>query len=224
MRYLISLSGGLDSCVTLAHVMRNMCQDDDEVGVVTFDYGSKHNPYERLAAGAIASHYRLSQSHLLLDLREIGASIFRSHLMAEGGEIPEGHYEAPSMKQTVVPGRNLLFISILAAMSESWGYDAVVLGTHSGDHHIYPDCRPAFLDAARMAVLQSTEGRVTLVAPFTHLTKGQIVSIGNDLQAPFHLARTCYKDQALACGKCGACTERMEAFRENGLPDPVAYA
>lgn len=215
-RIVLSLSGGMDSTALLSHLL----SVDMEVVPFSFSYGSKHNAYENVAARAVAKHYGL-------ELREVDLSGvmkgFRSNLLADGGDIPEGHYEAESMKLTVVPCRNLIFLAVLAGHAESLGCQAVALGVHKGDHHIYPDCRPEFMWAAGSAVTRATDDKVILLAPFLNSDKAEICSIGLAHGAPFHLTRTCYKQQEIACGKCGSCQERREAFAKNGAQDPLPY-
>ena len=137
--------------------------------------------------------------------------------------LPEGHYAEESMRQTVIPGRNMIFLSILAGIAESVGAQYVFIGTHAGDHFIYPDCRPAFLMSMDHAVRLSSEGKVEIRAPFVDVSKVAIVAEGIRLKTPFNLTWTCYKGHRIACGKCGSCQERLEAFKANNFIDPVTY-
>ena len=218
MKTVISLSGGLDSGVMLGMLMAL----GHEVHAVTFDYGSKHGQYEIDAAKRLVAFYMVP--HQVIDVRGIFAGFNSALLKVDGRPIPEGHYEDKSMSLTVVPGRNMIFASILAGLAESLGYDAVSLGIHAGDHAIYPDCRPGFKAAMNKAIGAATEYKVDLYAPFLEMSKGQIVAEGLEYNIPFRLTRTCYKDQPLPCGKCGSCTERLEAFAFAGIQDPVDYA
>lgn len=213
---LVSLSGGLDSAVTLAKAL----DECEEVKVVNFVYGSKHNSYEDAAAFKLTCHYKVERFRI--DLCGV-MQHFKSNLLKSGEAIPEGHYEAESMRQTVVPGRNLIFTSILAGLAESLGCQFLYLGVHAGDHFIYPDCRPHWVTAVRQALALQSEGRVALQAPFLHEDKSKIVERGFQLDVPFHLTRTCYKDQEVACGKCGSCQERLAAFAKLGQVDPLEY-
>ncbi|MFA7122204.1 MAG: 7-cyano-7-deazaguanine synthase QueC [Bacilli bacterium] len=214
MKAIISLSGGMDSAVVLAEALAA----ERQVEAVGFFYGSHHNSYENKAAEAVAKHYGVP--FRLIDLSGVMAG-FKSNLL--DGEVPEGHYEDASMSKTVVPGRNIIFASILAGLAWSREAGEVWLGIHSGDHAIYPDCRPGFFWAMKRAVEEGADGRVTLVAPFLMNSKGHIVRRGLELGVPFGLTRTCYKPQQKPCGKCGSCTERLEAFASNGVEDPVEY-
>jgi 7-cyano-7-deazaguanine synthase len=191
-----------------------------QVESVFFQYGSKHNPWELDAAHEIANHYGIPFD--VLDITNVG-KLLQSNLLVEGGEIPEGHYEAPTMAQTVVPGRNSIFIAILTGIADSRGAREVAVGIHSGDHAIYPDCRPEYFYEMRRAMGIASENRVILTAPFLHGDKTSIIKSGLDIGVPYGKTRTCYKAQAIACGKCGSCQERLEAFRNNGIEDPVEY-
>jgi len=218
MKMVISLSGGLDSAVLLGR-MKNIGYD---VHCVTFDYGSKHGHYEIDAARKLAAWYSIPWQ--VIDVRGVFSGFASALLKTDERMIPEGHYEDSSMSQTVVPGRNMIFASILAGLAQSIGYDSVGLGIHAGDHAIYPDCRPAFYAGMGAAVSAATEQNIELYAPFLDMTKGEIVAEGGRYKVPFRLTRTCYKDQPLPCGLCGSCTERLEAFAFAGLVDPVEYA
>ncbi len=219
MKVVVSLSGGMDSTTVVGH----MLDLGHEVIPVTFTYGSKHNPYENAAAEAVATFYNLPEIKVI-DLSQAMAD-FKSNLLKSGGDIPEGHYEADNMTATVVPGRNTIFLSMLMGFAQSIEADAVAIGVHAGDHHIYPDCRPEYIMHMIKVYEAATEGKVRLLAPFLYDNKTIILQhgYGYDVPAPYHLTRTCYKDQPVSCGKCGSCQERLEAFRNIGLNDPIAY-
>jgi 7-cyano-7-deazaguanine synthase len=213
---IISLSGGLDSAVLLAHCLK----EKREVECIGFSYGSKHNPYENKAAQAVADYYQVP--FRLIDLSKVMEG-FKSNLLRGEGEIPEGHYEADNMSLTVVPGRNIIFISILSGLAWSVGASEVWIGVHSGDHLIYSDCRPQFVAHMGQAIYLGTDNIVSLVTPFLNVNKSRILAEGLDMKVPFQLTRTCYSDQKTACGKCGACQERREAFQLNNAIDPISY-
>ena len=218
MKVILSLSGGLDSAVLLASLFAK----GHEILAVTFDYGSKHGEYEIKAAKSLAAWFGVK--HQVMDVSGIFSGFNSALLKVDSRAIPEGHYEDVTMKQTVVPCRNMIFATILAGLAQSLLYDAVYLGIHAGDHAIYPDCRPEFKARLNEAIVAATEGEVSLLAPFINMTKGSIVYEGKKIGAPFELTRTCYKNQELPCGVCGSCCERLTAFEENGMVDPVQYA
>ena len=150
--------------------------------------------------------------------------MFASDLLQGGGEIPEGHYEAENMKQTVVPFRNAIMLSIACGFAESAGAEGLVIAAHGGDHAIYPDCREDFMRAMGDAMRLGTYAGVQLLRPFIALHKGQIAGEGSRLGVDFARTWSCYKGGAIHCGKCGTCVERREAFALAGLTDPTVYA
>ena len=218
-KILISFSGGLDSSTLLGYLLD---QGYDVIGV-SFNYGSKHNQFENMAAVQVANFYKIKL--IQLDITKMMLH-FKSNLLISGGQIPEGHYTDASMEKTVVPARNMIFISILTGIAVSHNISKIGLGVHSGDHAIYPDCRPGFIKSMQTSIKFATDGQVKeIITPFLDLTKIDIVKIGLNLDPmiPYGLTRTCYKNDAIACGKCGSCVERLEAFAKNGLIDPIVY-
>jgi 7-cyano-7-deazaguanine synthase len=216
-KIVMALSGGMDSTTMLAHYLYN----DYEVETLTFTYGSKHNQYENKAAEDICKYYGLKYN--LCDLSNIIGTFFKSDLLKSGGDIPEGHYTDASMSRTVVPGRNIIFLSILSGYAWSVNANKIAIGIHQGDHAIYEDCRKEFYKAMDTAIYLGTGSRVEIDAPFVGTDKTGICKIGLDLKVPYELTRTCYKDQPISCGKCGSCVERLEAFSLNNSKDPIKY-
>jgi 7-cyano-7-deazaguanine synthase len=206
----------MDSATLLAFLL----ETGHAVECVSFTYGSKHNSYEQQCAQQIADHYCVCLHRI--DLTE-AMQLFKSDLLKSGGDIPEGHYTAPSMAATVVPCRNMIFLSILAGIAESIGARKVAVGIHSGDHAIYPDCRPEFYASMHQAIKCATDGKVTMIAPFIDWDKTRILQYGIPAGVPYGMTRTCYKDQEYSCGVCGSCVERLEAFTAVGQEDPIFY-
>jgi 7-cyano-7-deazaguanine synthase len=216
-KIIIGLSGGMDSATLCGYYLNK----EYMVIPISFEYGSKHNKYEREAHDKIIDFYRLQES-IKIDLPFIN-KLFKSNLLKTGAAIPEGHYEDKSMSLTVVPGRNIIFTSIMAGLAWSIGAESIAIGVHSGDHTIYEDCRAGFVASMNASIIQGTGDRVRLEAPFQYLNKTEILKIGYKLGVPYQLTRTCYKDQQLSCGKCGSCQERLEAFKNIGKEDPIEY-
>ena len=211
MKALLIYSGGLDS-TTLLYEYR------DSIDLaVTFDYGSKHNAREIECARENCR--RLGIRQLVIPLGFIG-QYFKSDLLLSGGEIPEGSYADENMKSTVVPFRNGIMLAVAAGLAESYGLDAIMLANHSGDHAIYPDCRPAFIDAFAAAVEAGTYNGVKVISPYCQITKRDIALRGKALGIDYSLTYSCYKGGEKHCGKCGTCTERKEALE--GF-DPTEY-
>lgn len=218
--FVIALSGGLDSAVLCAMLCAQYTPK--AVHPVFFLYGSKHNTWEQRAAKAVAAHFGLTLANL--DLRPCFADVRSALLAHDKRDIPLAVYDEHSMAQTVVPGRNLLFVASLASLAQSKNAPYVALATHSGDHHLYPDCRPEFNEALNHCIRLGSDGAVRLVTPFSAMSKADIVRLGLSLAAPLHLTRSCYLGQEKACGRCGTCRERLDAFAQCGKPDPVPYS
>ena len=220
-KIVLGLSGGMDSATMLAIFLDR----GYEVHACSFYYGSKHGKWEQQAAKEIIEHYKeigIPIVHHLIDL-SVAFKDFNSNLLLSGGEIPEGHYNDQSMSQTVVPGRNMIFSSIMAGLAESIEAEAIALGVHQGDHHIYPDCRKEFIKAFDSAIYLSSDRKIQVLTPLVDDTKTTLLLKGLKLHVPYRLTRTCYKDQELACGRCGSCRERLESFQNCGIPDPIQY-
>ena len=146
-----------------------------------------------------------------------------SSLLSGADAIPEGHYTEPSMKSTVVPFRNGIMLAVAAGLAESRGLKAVMLANHSGDHAIYPDCRPGFVKAMDNAIKEGTYDGIRLVCPYTDISKGQIAMRGRDLGIDYSTTYSCYKGREKHCGRCGTCVERREALAEAGIADNTVY-
>lgn len=218
MKKLVALiSGGMDSVAALYAARVN----HQIVAGLSFDYGSKHNHREIPFAKYHCDKFGVP--HRAINLSFIGET-FKSNLLKSGGSIPEGHYEEATMKQTVVPFRNGIMLSIAAGFAESLDAEGVVIAAHSGDHAIYPDCREDFMRSMGDAIRFGTYAQIEIVRPFIKLTKAQIAAEGSRLGVDFSLTWSCYKGGELHCGACGTCIERREAFLLAGLPDPTRYA
>jgi len=194
----------------------------DEIALaVTFNYGSNHN--EREIACARENCRRLGIELLVIDL-DFMHRYFRSSLLEGADAIPSGNYDDENMKSTVVPFRNGIMLAVAAGLAESRGLKTVMLANHSGDHAIYPDCRPGFVDAMSQAISEGTYDHISIYAPYTRLTKGEIVARGAKLGVDYSLTYSCYRGAEQHCGTCGTCRERREAFKLAGVADPTVYA
>lgn len=218
MKTIVLCSGGMDSVTALYDALNN--PETHVEGVISFNYGSKHNAKEIPMAAYHASF--MGVPHSVIHLPFIG-ELFKSHLLGKGGAIPDGHYAEDVMKQTVVPFRNGIMLSIAAGLTESLGGEALVIAAHAGDHAIYPDCRETFMEAMGDAIYRGTFAHVRLLRPFIRMTKGQIAKLGHELQVDYAMTWSCYKGAALHCGRCGTCIERREAFHKAGILDPTVY-
>lgn len=220
MKATLIVSGGMDSA-TLAYRYHKLGYDLHLVG---FDYGQRHVK-ELQALQNIAGV--LSATHEIVDLTKLKSSIASSSLTSDSINVPDGHYAEETMRITVVPNRNAIMLSIATGIAVANGSEVVATGVHSGDHFIYPDCRPEFIEAINEAFRLGTLGHAKpdfrVEAPFVYILKSDIAKIGHEYGVPYQLTWSCYKGGDKHCGKCGTCVERIEAFIDAGVPDPTLY-
>lgn len=235
----LSLSGGMDSSALLLHCIAGF--GEETVYSLSFDYGQKHKiELERLQRNlSLLRSKGFSIRHAVVDLSLLG-TIYRSSLTSANWQCPEGHYAENSMKETVVPNRNAIFSSIIygyaLSLSQELGAKAAIcLGVHSGDHAIYPDCRPEFYEAIGKAFKQGNWGseNVEFHLPYLHGDKLTILKdaesscdqLGVDFDEFFANTNTSYSpdEQGRASGKTGSDIERILAFDALGREDPVEY-
>lgn len=210
----IIVSGGMDS-ITLLY------DHKDEIALgISFDYGSNHNAREIPFAKMHCE--RLGIKHIIINL-DFMHQYFKSSLLDGAEAIPEGHYADDNMKSTVVPFRNGIMLSIAIGIAESNNLDQVFIANHGGDHTIYPDCRPEFINAIDAAATAGTYNNVKVVAPYTKITKSDIARIGKKLGIDYTETWSCYKGGEVHCGKCGTCVERKVALAEAGIDDKTIY-
>lgn len=236
-RAVLSLSGGMDStCLAV-----KLLSEGYELETVSFDYGQKHKIELDRAESFV--NYMKDRGYKItfnkIDLTTVG-KLLQSSLLSGGDVIPKGHYEEESMKSTVVPNRNVIFSSIVygIALSLAMKYKSsveIALGVHSGDHSIYPDCRQESIDALRYAFSISNwdSELVSYTTPFIDLNKTFVLQEGYNackkLDVDFYevMKRTSTSYQPThdgkADGRTGSDVERVEAFFNLNLIDPIEY-
>lgn len=216
MKIVCLLSGGLDSSTLLFDLRR----DGHVVFPLCVTYGQRHWR-EIDYARKIASSLGLSLTVVNLD--SIRAILEGSSQTDSRIPVPEGHYEDETMRATVVPNRNMLLLAAAGAFAVSKEAQAIAYAAHEGDHAIYPDCRPEFIKAMEAAFRLCAYEEIKLLAPFSSMSKANIVQHGSELGVPFYLTYSCYKGGVKHCGKCGTCFERREAFERAAVEDPTEY-
>ncbi len=204
MKTVVLLSGGMDS-TTLLHYM---LKQSEEVAAISFNYGQRHKKELEYAKRTTE---KLGIEHKVVELAPL-RELLKGCSLTDDIPVPHGHYEAESMKATVVPNRNMIMLSIATGWAISLGFDIVAYAAHAGDHFIYADCRPKFFKALNSAVKLADEKEIQLCAPFINIDKGEIALIGLKLGIDYDDTWTCYEGGEEPCGKCGACVERAEAL------------
>ena len=215
MKAVLILSGGMDSTTLLY----DLISQDYEVHAITFDYNQKHKKEIKCAT---KSCKKLHIPQKIIDISILN-DLAPSSLTREQWKVPEGNYDDETMKQTVVPNRNMVLLSLAASFAIGINVTDVFYGAHAGDHTIYPDCRPVFVSAMTTAFHLCDWHDVTLHTPYLFMTKGDIVKKGISLGVDYSDTWTCYKGKKISCGRCGSCSERLEAFKEAGVQDPLGY-
>jgi len=211
----VILSGGMDSPTVLYKAIKS----GREVSVITYDYNQRH---KKEIDFAIKTCEKLGVEHKIIDMGFM-SEIASNSSLTSNMSVPEGHYEEESMKDTVVPNRNMIMLSIAIGYAVNIEADEVWYGAHGGDHAIYPDCRSEFVDAMKEVAKISNWEPVDIIVPYLDADKTSIVTDGLEMGVDFGDTWTCYNGREKACGKCGSCQERLEAFKLNEFIDPIEY-
>lgn len=208
-------SGGMDSFT----ILNRAHKEDLDIYALTFDYGQKHSKEIEFARNVCKE---LGVAHKVIDITAIN-QLLQSSSLTSDTDIPEGHYEAANMKSTVVPNRNMILLSLAIGYAVDIGAQKVFYGAHSGDHAIYPDCRPDFVHAMNKVAKLANYEPVDIVTPYLNSSKIDILRDGLSMRLDYAKSWTCYNGREKACGKCGSCVERLEAFEKNNATDPLDY-
>ena len=212
----VLLSGGMDSTTAFYKAL-----DETDVRMtISFDYGQRHKIELEYAK-------RLSEDqgvqNVVVDITSVGKLLQGSALSDPTVEVPDGHYAEETMKQTIVPNRNMIMLSQAIGVAIGIEAQQVWAAMHGGDHFIYPDCRPEFINHMNLIIPVATETMVKIVAPFINISKADIVQVGTALGVPYNDTWSCYKGGRVHCGRCGTCVERAEAFYLANIDDPTLY-
>ena len=212
-KVLVVMSGGLNS-TTLAYDLQDQGY---QISTVSFDYGQRHSDLELARA---TYHARGNGwQYDVVNLRDVGGRL-KSALLIDG-DVPEGHYAAESMKATIVPNRNAIMLSMACGIAVSRGVPYIATAVHGGDHFIYPDCRPEFIQSLSLAFACGNEEFDAILAPYLDKDKSYIAQKAVDLDYEWQSTYSCYKGGEKHCGRCGTCVERMEALWSCTFKDDV---
>ncbi len=218
----VSLSGGMDSCVAAAIAKA----EGHDLALLHADYGQLTESRERQAFQDIADFYGVPLPRRLVisfeNFRKIGGSALTDARIA----LPEGDLERSGIPSSYVPFRNAHLLSTAVSWAEVLGAEAIFVGFVEEDSSGYPDCRETFLRSFEQTANLGTkpETRLRFFAPLIHSSKAQIVRQGLELGAPLHLSWSCYRNEDKACGTCDSCLLRLRGFQQAGAVDPIAYA
>lgn len=224
MKALVLFSGGIDSTTCLAMAVNQY--KSENVIALSVSYGQKHTR-ELESAKKIAEYYNVTYKEL--DVSEIFDNADCSLLANSEKEIPKQSY-AQQLEQsdgkpvsTYVPFRNGLFLAVASSIALSYGCRAIYYGIHGDDAsgNAYPDCSEEFNNAISQAVYLGSGNQLAVIAPFVGMTKADVVKKGIELHVPYELTWSCYEGNEEPCNLCGTCRDRIKAFEENGMTDPL---
>ena len=220
----VLLSGGMDSCVALAHAY-----DDGFVpAALHVNYGQRTQERELKAFNDICDHYSIHQ-RLVVDISHL-AAIGGSSLTDRSIDVPSDARalkpaSAQHVPNTYVPFRNANILSIATSWAEVIGAEAIYIGAVEEDSSGYPDCTEDFFYAYQGVIETGTrpETTIRLHTPVIRHSKAEIVTDGLNMQAPLHLTWSCYRSEEAACGTCDSCRLRLRGFEQAGATDPIPY-
>lgn len=226
---LVLSSGGCDSTTCVGIAVKDVGYEN--VSTVSVFYGQKHNK-ELECADKVAKFYNVK--HYVLDLSNVLQYSNCSLMKNSTEDIPMMSYAEQIEKNgegkvsTYVPFRNGLMLSAVAALAQSIYPDDdvdIYLGAHADDAagRAYADCSEEFTSAMNTAIVIGTYGKVRVVAPLVNLNKAGVVKLGLSIGVPYNLTYSCYNGREKACGRCGTCIDRLNAFKANGVQDPIEY-
>lgn len=210
-------SGGMDSYTVLHRALRQ----GYALHALSFHYGQRHSRELEVAQRVCRE---LGIAHQIVDIRAIHSLIDGSALTDASRDLPGGDYDAANMASTLVPNRNMILLSLAIAQAVNIGAEVCFYGAHGGDHVLYPDCRPEFVERMNDVAAIANFEAVRIDAPYLHVDKREILADGLAMGLDYTQTWTCYLGEALACGECASCRERLAAFAANGLDDPIRYA
>ncbi len=216
---IVLVSGGMDSCVTAAIAKA----ENEEIAFLHISYGQLTEKRERKAFNDIADFYGVEKR---LDVSiEYLTKIGGSSLTDENIEVSEANLESKEIPTSYVPFRNANMLSIATSWAEVLQANSIYIGAVAEDSSGYPDCRPEFYAAFEKTIETGTKPDtfIKIKTPIIHLSKGEIVKKGLELNAPLHLSWSCYRSEDLGCGTCDSCALRLRGFERAGVVDPISY-
>lgn len=233
----LSFSGGMDSSSLLFQILT---EGYDKVFCYSFDYGQRHSieieKSQELVQELNSAGFDVN--YQLINVRDVFSDSQSAIGVNKAEEVPENEYNQENLKVTVVENRNVIFSAIIygkaLALSKKFNADVdILMGVHNSDAGTYPDTRPESVNMAKELYRISNYGseRIDYRAPFVDVTKSQVLKAGLEALEKLGLTAemyshtsSCYNPhEGKACGKCATCLDRLKAFKEAGIQDPIPY-
>ncbi len=214
----VSVSGGLDSCVTVA-----IARENYNLALMHVNYGQRTESRELKAFNDIADFYNV-ENRLVIDFSHL-SQIGGSSLTDKSMEVTKADLHSEDVPSSYVPFRNANLLTAAGSWAEVIGAEAIFVGAVFEDSSGYPDCRPDFFKAFEYAMDLGTkpETKIKIETPIIHMTKSEIIKTGLELGAPLQLTWSCYQNEDEACGVCDSCALRLRGFQQLGVEDPIPY-
>lgn len=223
-KVLLILSGGVDSTTLLYDLMKGEAGEEIRamtaridkpsflgVHALSFNYGQRHSKELEYASRTCQ---KLKIEHSVIDLTSVFKYLTNSALTGDIN-VPRGTYDKETMSKTVVPNRNMIMLSVAIGFADNNKFDFVAIANHAGDHYVYPDCRPKFIENLNRAAILGTVRNIGIYAPYTEISKADIIRNGLKLGIDYDADTwSCYCGQDTPCGECGTCIEREKAMNE----------
>ena len=216
----VLVSGGLDSCVTMA-----MAMEKHSVALLHVSYGQRTQTREYNSFRAITRFYNIPETRILaleLDLlRKIGGS----SLTDRNIPVDKGDANAAGIPTSYVPFRNTHLLSVAVSWAETINANSIYIGAVQQDSPNYPDCRPEYYEAYNKLVEVGTKPstNIEVITPLINMRRSDIVKKGMEIGAPLQLSWSCYERNDKACGQCQSCRLRLKAFEAAGFKDKIDY-
>ena len=213
------VSGGLDSVTLLHYLVKELGR---RPAVITFLYGQKHG--REVACARTQTALLGLDNHLVLDLNPLHPLFATSALVAEDVDIPSlDVMRGDPQPATYVPNRNMIFLALAAAFAESCDVEEIFYGAQRHNMYGYWDTTADFLARLNRVYRLNRKSPVTIRAPFVDRSKTELLRLGLALDVDFADTWSCYEGGEAACGRCPTCAERLQAFSNLGLEDPLPY-
>jgi 7-cyano-7-deazaguanine synthase len=235
----ILLSGGLDSTVCLWWAKK---QPYSQVDCITFEYGSKEEVVQKQVTEKLGKLVNVdNHEFIFLDFLADYSKRINSSLSKDSTkdlpkltktELDNLNSSLESAKSVWIPGRNLVFLAIASAYSETIGDEVdIITGFNLEEGTTFPDNTQEFIDDFTATASRGImHAKISVISPLVGLNKSEIVAMGKKLGVPFEFSCSCYnpsgfdeRGQPIHCGICESCLRRKRGFKESNIEDPTKY-
>jgi 7-cyano-7-deazaguanine synthase len=216
-RALVMLSGGLDSATCLYWAKEKY----SEVIAITFNYFGRV-VQERRASVQLIKTAGINKL-IEIDLPFVKEAADSSYYSGRLKENPHSY----AQESSYVPARNMIFYSIGAHYAEYLGVKWIIGGHNLHDAKFFKDASKRFIDKINMlfkeGCLLCNDQAYQILLPLSRMNRKEIIRLAIKLKVPIELTWSCHREGTVHCGSCYACRQRLEAFDDLGLKDPVFF-